>query len=105
VMLALGGTALPSPWLLLAVPVAVLGLVLLLLSPAASFLLTALVVPVERLGRLTNDDAMYTISLMRIVGTLTLLSLLLNAMLRRQRLHFGSAFWLYLIYLGLALTG
>ncbi len=105
VMLVLGGSALPSPWLLLAVPVAGLGLVLLMLSPAAAFLLTALVVPVERLGRLTNDDAMYTISLMRIVGSLTLLSLLLNAMLRRQRLHFGSVFWLYLIYLGIALTG
>ena len=105
VVLVIGGTALPSPGLLLAVPVALLGLALLMLSPAASFLLTALVVPVERLGRLTNDDAMYTISLMRIVGTITLFSLLLNAMLRRQRIHFGSAFWIYLAYLGIALTG
>lgn len=104
-LLTLGSAALPSPWLALAVPVALVGLVVLMLSPSLSFLLTSLVVPVERLGRLTDDSAMYTISLMRIVGTITLASLLLTALLRRQRLHFGSAFWVYLLYLGIALTG
>lgn len=104
-LLALGGALGPSPWLLLAVPVALFALAALMLSPAAAFLLTALVVPVERLGRLTDDDAMLTISLMRIVGSLTLLSFLLNAVLRRQRILFGSAFWLYALYLGIALTG
>ena len=104
-LLTLGSAALPSPWLALAVPVALVGLVVLMLSPSLSFLLTSLVVPVERLGRLTDDSAMYTISLMRIVGTITLASRLLTALLRRQRLHFGSAFWVYLLYLGIALTG
>lgn len=104
-LLVSGSAAVSSPWMLLAVPVAVFGFALLLLSPAASFLLTALVVPVERLGRLTNDDAMFTVSLMRIVGTVTLLSFLLNAALRRWRIHFGSAFWVYCLYLGIALTG
>ena len=104
-LLTLGSGALPSPWLVLALPVLLAGLVLLMLSPALSFLLTALVVPVERLGRLTDDSAMVTISLMRIVGSITLLSLLLTALLRRQRLYFGSAFWIYSLYLLIALTG
>ena len=103
--LAMGGAGVSSPWMLLGVPVALAGLVALMLSPVAAFLLTAFIVPVERLGRLTNDDAMYTISLMRIVGTVALASFLLNAVLRRQRLHFGTAFWLYLLYFGIALTG
>jgi len=104
-LLALGSGALPSPWMALALPVVLVGLVVLMLSPTLSFLLTALVVPVERLGRLTDDSAMYTISLMRIVGTITLASLLLTALVRRQRLHFGSAFWVYALYLCIALTG
>ncbi|WP_457424702.1 O-antigen ligase family protein [Roseateles sp. P5_E7] len=104
-LLTLGSGAVSSPWVVLAMPVALTVLVVLMLSPTLSFLLTALIVPVERLGRLTDDSAMYTISLMRIVGTITLGSLLLTALLRRQRLYFGSAFWVYSLYFGIAITG
>lgn len=103
--LVVASSSLSSPWMLLAIPVAVSGLVVLLLSPTLAFLLTALVVPVERLGRFTNDDAMLTISLMRIVGSIALLSFLTHAMVQRQRIHFGSAFWVYTLYFCLAITG
>lgn len=103
--LALGGSALSTPWLLLGVPLALAAGVALMLSPASALLLTAAVVPVERLGRFTNDDAMVTISLMRIVGTIALASFLLNAVVRRQRIHLGTPVWLYLLYFGIALTG
>jgi hypothetical protein len=103
---ALGSGALAgSPWLVLGLPVGALLVAWLLLSPAAAFLLTTLIIPIERLGRLTADDAMYTISLMRIVGTFALGSYLLHAVVTRQRLRFGAAFWIYTLYFGLALLG
>lgn len=104
-MLAFGSGALPSPWMVIALPVVLIGLAVLMLSPTLSFLLTAAIVPVERLGRLTADSSMVTISLMRIVGTITLASLLLTALVKRQKLYFGSAFWVYLLYFGIAITG
>jgi hypothetical protein len=105
--LTMGGSALAgtSPFLLLAVPVAVAGGVVLMMSPSLAFLLTSLVIPVERLGRLTDDSAMYTISLMRIVGTVALASFLLRAVVKRERIAFGSAFWLYTGYFVLAVLG
>jgi hypothetical protein len=54
--------------------------------PIAGFLLTALVVPLERIGRFTNDSSMYTISLMRALGMLTLGALLLHTFLGRRRI-------------------
>lgn len=103
--LTVAAGTLSSPWMLLAIPVAVSGLVVLILSPSLAFLLTALVVPVERLGRFTNDDAMLTISLMRIVGSIALLSFMTHALLRRQQIHFGAAFWVYTLYFCVAITG
>jgi hypothetical protein len=98
----LGGS---SPLLLLAVPVLLAVVTILILAPPLAFLATAFIIPIERLGRLTDDSAMYTISLMRIVGTVALASFLLHALIRRQRLAFGLAFWLYLVYFGLAVLG
>lgn len=103
--LTFGSTALGSPLLLLGIPLVLGALVMMLLWPAIAFLLTASIIPIERLGRLTADDAMYTISLMRIVGSLALGSFLLHALIRRRRIVFGTAFWLYSLYLGLALLG
>lgn len=94
-----------SPWLLLAVPALLVAGAVLMLAPPLAFLATSFIIPVERLGRLTNDDAMYTISLMRIVGTVALGSFLLHALVRRLPLAFGAAFWLYCVYFGLALVG
>jgi O-Antigen ligase len=94
-----------SPWMLLALPFAAALGAALLLSPSLAFLLTAAVIPVERLGRLTDDSAMYTISLMRIVGTLALVAFLWQALVRRQRIVFGGAFWLYASYFVIAMLG
>ena len=98
-------TASASPVAILLIPVAAIVGAVLIASPSAAFLLTAGVVPVERLGRLSGDNAMYTISLMRIVGTVAIASYLLRAIVQHQRLHFGTAFYLYTLYFVLALTG
>jgi hypothetical protein len=103
--LSLGGASLGSPWLLLGLPVALGGVLVLLLSPTLAFLAVAAIIPVERLGRLTGDDAMLTISLMRIVGSIALASFLLSALLQRRRIHLGPAFWVYVLYFCIALTG
>jgi hypothetical protein len=54
--------------------------------PYWGFLLTAAVVPLERIGRFTNDASLTTISLMRVVGMLSLGALLLHLLLRRRRI-------------------
>ncbi len=66
--------------------------------PYLGFLLTAFAVPLERIGRLTNDSAMTTISLMRILGTLSLAAVLFQAVLRRRGLYTPKQFWLYAAY-------
>lgn len=64
-------------------------------SPILGFLLTAFVVPLERIGRLTNDSAATTVSLMRIVGTLSLVALLFQRLVRRKDLWLPTPVWLY----------
>lgn len=76
-----------------------------LAAPEIGFFLTSLVIPVERLGRLTPDSSMYTISLMRIMGTITLVSLLVHVAIKRWRLEFGAAFAAYAGYFGIVLLG
>lgn len=106
-----GGGALTFGATLASVPVAaaavagVAVLAAMLVSPAAAFLATVFVIPVERLGRLTPDSAMYTISLMRIVGVIALASFLLHALARRWRIHFELPHFTYAIYFGFAVAG
>ncbi len=66
----------------------------MLLFPEFAFLLTAFVVPIERLGRFGDDSSLRLVSLMRIVGTLALGSYLLHALVRRWKLRFDTAFLL-----------
>ena len=47
--------------------------------------MTAAVVPLERIGRFTNDSSLTTVSLMRLMGMLTLGALLLHLLLKRRR--------------------
>src|SRR5207245_430780 len=49
--------------------------------PSLGFFLTAAVVPLERIGRLTDDSSMYGFSLMRAVGLITLAGALAQHML------------------------
>lgn len=74
-----------------------------MLWPELGLLLCAAVIPMERIGRLTADSSMYTVSLMRIVGLLALAGFLLHAATRKWRMRFGAAFYLYLAYCGLGL--
>jgi O-antigen ligase len=83
-----------------------LGLVVfgaILISPELGLWLTASVIPIERLGRLTNDSSAYTISLMRIVGMFTLAAYLLHTALRRKRIVFGLPVVMYAAYLSYGL--
>ena len=67
--------------------------------PFFGFLLTSFVIPLERIGRFTNDSAAATISLMRIVGTLTLAGLLFQKIFRKAGLWLPAPLWLYSCYL------
>ncbi|MGH9628886.1 MAG: O-antigen ligase family protein [Bryobacteraceae bacterium] len=93
----------------LASPVAAAGLLAggvvvaaLMAWPFLAFLLTAVVVPLERMGRLTNDSAVYTVSLMKMAGLLALGAFVVNALLRKQALRLPGPVLLYGVYIGLA---
>lgn len=71
--------------------------------PYWGFLLTTLVIPLERIGRFTNDSSLTTISLMRLVGMLTLGALLLHFVIKRRRLLITWPGLLYAAYFGVGL--
>ncbi len=76
----------------------------ILINPLWGYYLTALLIPVERFGRLTEDTSEFTVSIMRMVGLVTLGALLLHAAIRKWRVRFGVAFWLYSTYTLLAIV-
>lgn len=85
------------------VAIGMLSGVLLTLSmlawPVYALLLTVLTVPLERIGRLTNDSSQYTFSIMRIMGVITLASLLLHVALARRKVKFPLPLVFYASYL------
>lgn len=88
-----------SPYLAIG---AVLGLGVAYLSvayPVFSVLMTALVVPVERLGRFSNDSQAITISLMRLFGMLGLMSLGLNWILKKKKIQIYKPVALYGLFI------
>lgn len=91
-----------SPVLALAAVVGGLLFLVLVRFPLLGLYACALVVPLERMGRFTDDSSKYTISLMRILGVLALGAMLLHMMLRRERFQFGRSFWMYSGYTSLA---
>ena len=103
-LLTIGAIATGSLALFLAGIVGLALVALLVARPVLGLYLSAAVIPIERLGRLGDDSAMYTVSLMRIVGALALGALILNSFVRRRRFVFGSAFVVYASYVGLCLT-
>ncbi|MBN2241520.1 MAG: O-antigen ligase family protein [Acidobacteria bacterium] len=87
-----------TPWMIL---IGVVGLAIFagaLFSPTIAFLMVAAVVPLERIGRFTEDTAVHTISVMRIAGLLALASLLLHNFIRKRNFSFGAPFLLYAGY-------
>jgi hypothetical protein len=71
--------------------------------PYWGYLLTTLVIPLERIGRFTNDSSLATVSLMRIVGMLTLGALLLHVVAKRRQILITLPGALYAAYFGVGI--
>ena len=76
------------------------GMLVVFFEPRIAYLLMALVVPIERLGRFGDDLDLESISLMRLVGLLALAAVCVQFVMRRQKLELSSS----LILLGLLQT-
>jgi O-antigen ligase len=87
-----------TPWMIVAGIAFVPLLAVSLMHPSIAFVLVAAMIPLERVGRITADTAVNTISVMRIAGLLALSGLLLHGFLRKQSFRFGTPFFLYLGY-------
>jgi len=87
-----------SPWWGLALIPGAVFAGAILRNPTFALLCACAVIPLERLGRFTEDSSMYTFSLMRVIGVLALGSLLLYCLSRGRKLTFGPPFILYSIY-------
>jgi len=70
----------------------------IMINPQLGLMLTVAVIPIERLGRFTEDSSMYTMSLMRVIGMLALGSFLLHGLIKRWKLNQGVALYLYATY-------
>jgi hypothetical protein len=92
-----------SPFFAVALLLGVGVMAAMFVRPFFAFLLTAFVVPLERMGRFTDDSAVYSISLMKVLGVLALASMLVHWLLGRRRLQFPLPIALYSAYLALAL--
>jgi O-antigen ligase len=77
--------------------------VAIMFSPGLGLLLTAAVIPIERLGRFTSDSDAYTVSLMRIIGLLALGSFLLHAVYGKWKFRFGKPLLIYFLYCSFAI--
>lgn len=94
-----------SPLFAAAGIVGVCGFLALYRWPYLGLLITAMVVPIERFGRFTDDSAQTTVSLMRLIGVAALGALLLHNMLHRKGFHVGSSLLLYGTFTALAIVG
>lgn len=94
-----------SPWAGLGAVGGVAVLLAMFLSPTASLVAVAISLPLERIGRITEDFSSFTISLSRIVGLIALVALMVQVVLVKRKLRFGLAFWLYSGYTFLAIVG
>lgn len=88
-----------SPAIVLGLMASLFAGVLLLMEPLAGFFLTVLVVPLERIGRFTNDSSMVTFSLMRVVGLATLGAWGLRRLLQRRPFYWNWPLTLYAAFL------
>jgi O-antigen ligase len=106
----LGGVALSAAGGLFS-PIMGLALVLgtlvagrMFLFPDFAYLLSVVVIPIERLGRFADDRTMPVVSLMRIVGTTALASFLVHAALKKWRLYVSVPLLLYAGYVGVCVA-
>jgi len=71
--------------------------------PSLGLILTAAVIPLERMGRFTNVEAAATISLMRIVGLLSMGALAVHLLTRKREMVIGLPFILYAVFVSLGM--
>jgi O-antigen ligase len=81
-----------------------LACLLMVFSPVVGLVAVAGTIPIERLGRLTEDFSRMTISLSRIIGLAGLGTFTMYAIMHRVKPRFGTAFWLYAGYTLVAFT-
>jgi hypothetical protein len=96
--------AITLPWMIVIGAVCLFLLASALISPSIAFLMVVLVIPIERVGRFTEDTATFTISVMRIAGMVALTSLLFHGLLKKRSFFWGKSFFLYSGYLACCLA-
>jgi hypothetical protein len=94
-----------SPLLALIAAAGAVLAVLMFLDPAFAVAALCASLPLERIGRLTDDSDAVAVSASRILGLLALASLLFHAALGKRKLHFELPVWLYAGYVAVALAG
>lgn len=94
-----------SPYMAAAALIGLVGMGVLTRYPYLGLLITALIVPIERFGRFTDDSAQVTLSLMRLIGVAALGALLIHNLVQRRGFHVGSSMALYAGFTGLAILG
>ncbi|HEY8154238.1 MAG TPA: O-antigen ligase family protein [Myxococcota bacterium] len=72
---------------------ALIGGAVLLVRPELGLYASAMVTPVERLGRLTDDSAEFTVSIMRIIGLAAFGAYAIHCLVRRRRLYLPREAW------------
>jgi hypothetical protein len=72
------------------------------LSPDIALWCLTLSLPLERIGRLTDDSDAVAISASRILGLIALASMILHKLLRREKLYFELPVWLFAGYTAVA---
>lgn len=94
-----------SPWVGLGGVFGIGCVLAMFLSPTFALVAVASSLPLERIGRLTEDFSSFTISLSRIMGVVALGALAVQFLVFRRKLRFGLAFWLYSGYTAFAVVG
>ncbi|MFN3643620.1 MAG: O-antigen ligase family protein [Gemmobacter sp.] len=79
-----------------------LGLAIVIHAPGLTYVLMALVVPLERVGRFGGDLDLQTFSLMRLVGMLALAAVFAQMLIRRQALEMPRGLVLYGLIVAMA---
>jgi len=87
-----------SPWIGVGGIVGLVACVALFLWPSFAFLLVGMSLPIERLGRLTEDSQTLTLSMSRVVGLLALAALMVHMLARRWKVVVTPALFFYAGY-------
>jgi hypothetical protein len=93
-----------EPWAICLAAVGVVVCLTAFTSPSIALLIVILLIPLERIGRITEDTAVYTISIMRIAGLVALASLFFHGLICKWKFRFGAPYLLYSGYLLCCLT-